>query len=104
MKDQFVTYEIAKRLKELGFNEECITIFGNNKEIVFEDDNQWLYAKNNETMSETENPTAPLWQQAIKFIYEESGEWIDYNPDHAVMQNKMTETLDFLDKKHGLYK
>lgn len=47
MKEQFVTIEIAKRLRELGFNEECFT-----------------YWEDKYTGIEG----IPLWQQAIKFI------------------------------------
>ena len=31
MKEQFVTYEIALALKELGFDEECLVYFNNDK-------------------------------------------------------------------------
>jgi len=65
MKDQFVTYEIAKKLKELGFNEPCFGIYSNGK-LVIED--QWTHATNEWTMMESENPTAPLWQQAIDWL------------------------------------
>lgn len=67
MKNQFVTYEIAKRLKELGFNELC---FG------------WYYLPEGKLMGlgSTEALTlnnkgskkhfcsAPLWQQAIAWL------------------------------------
>jgi len=69
MKEQFCTYEIAKQLKELGFNEEC---FGwwywiNGKVANFYDykiSNSQLIKLN----SHKNNCSAPLWQQAISFL------------------------------------
>jgi hypothetical protein len=70
MKDQFVTYEIAARLKELGFNEPCFGAF----------DGQHLISGNNvyptvrqKTFGYTNDGTyvscaAPLWQQAIDWL------------------------------------
>jgi len=66
MEKQFVTYEIALKLKELGFDRECFGIFSGEKLII---QGEWLYSTNSETMSETTNPTAPLWQQAIQWIW-----------------------------------
>lgn len=78
MKDQFVTYDMAKRLKELGFNEPCMAIFDNPKNVVFEE--QWVAATNKDTMFDTENPTAPLWQQAIDWLRIEHGLIINVIP------------------------
>ena len=33
MQEQFVTHEIALKLKELGFDKECLAWFAENKEI-----------------------------------------------------------------------
>ena len=34
MKEQFVTYEIALKLKELDFNEECFGYFNEKKNLI----------------------------------------------------------------------
>ena len=65
MEKEFVTYEIALKLKELGFDEECLGIFSGGKLII---QDEWLYSINSETMSETTNPIAPLWQQAVDWL------------------------------------
>ena len=65
MKKQFVSYEIALALKELGFDEECIGFYynENNFEIAVPDVvkvmcNKFNYIK------------APLWQQVIEWLRE----------------------------------
>jgi hypothetical protein len=66
MKDQFVTYEIAKALKELGFNEPCFATYLRDKDgwdLIIGPFNEY-------------NPEfilfVPLWQQAIDWIRETS--------------------------------
>jgi len=69
MKDQFVTYEIAKRLKELGFNESCLGYFD-------KDSQEFIWSVggtvNHEDGDELEYNciSAPLWQQAIDWLRE----------------------------------
>lgn len=74
MKKQFVTYEIALKLKELGFDEECLARYeginwlgsikewtGHKLEITFtpsQDTFSWQLA------------SAPLWQQVIDWFRE----------------------------------
>jgi hypothetical protein len=60
MKNQFVTYEIALALKELGFDEEC---FG-----------YWCYYTENIVIPDQVDAGnrafgAPLWQQAWSFLF-----------------------------------
>lgn len=73
---QFVTYEIAKILKELNFREKCFATYkhvrgkGNEFEIL-------NYPVNNNDNPANENThsiftfSAPLWQQAIDWLREE---------------------------------
>ena len=99
IKEQFVTYEIALKLKELGFDEECLAYYS--KEGVYADIDynktnfvllsskkmgelvghgsvnnslfKWL-KENDKTSGElytlSESVTASLWQQAIDFLRE----------------------------------
>lgn len=70
MKDQFVTYELAKKLKELGFNEPCFKYYGISSKALFD------MAKGKETVNNEQfknDPedvwcSAPLWQQAIDWL------------------------------------
>lgn len=80
MKEQFVTYEIALKLKELGFDEECLCTYG------IENKSFQRNPSNNMAGEEIEEPytwknslihqsvmTAPLWQQTIDFFREKFG-------------------------------
>ena len=63
MKEEFVTYEIALKLKELGFDEPCFGYFPPlKKELTI-----WY---NSEITNNGEFILAPLWQQVIDFIWE----------------------------------
>ena len=37
LEKEFVTYEIAKELKDLGFDEECLMLYYQNGNILFAD-------------------------------------------------------------------
>ena len=62
MKEQFVTYEIALALKELGFDEECFGLYKN--EILLRDYETFQW---NEFLNCIK---APLWQQVIDWLRE----------------------------------
>lgn len=68
MRDQFVTYEIALRLKEKGFAERCLSAYRNS------DGEELLMAVG---LWESKQDTydgfclAPLWQQAIDWLIQE---------------------------------
>ena len=65
MEKQFVPYELAIRLKELGFNEECLRHYENDDEALYESSS---YLKNSD-LTEYET-SAPLWQQAFDWFVE----------------------------------
>lgn len=71
MKEQFVTYEVALAIKELGFDENCIGYFGSNHSLIL---SPLDYNKN--SLSYEDYPmdckpiSAPLWQQAIDWVRE----------------------------------
>ena len=65
MQKQFVTYETALKLKEIGFDEPCLGRFvGENTFIL---DSGELSQKQNTT---TYAPLSPLWQQVIDWFRE----------------------------------
>ena len=65
MKKEFVTYETALKLKEIGFDEPCLGRFvGENTFIL---DSGELAQKQNTT---TYAPLSPLWQQVIDWFRE----------------------------------
>lgn len=69
MEKEFVTYSIAKALKDLGYNKPCFGYFI---------DGEFEYFYNTPTKNRINNPnpissgklgcTAPLWQQAVDWI------------------------------------
>ncbi len=70
MEKYFLPYELALEMKLIGFDEPCIGVYIENILIV-EDD--WLFSTNQDTFIESNNFTAPLYQQAFKFFKEEYG-------------------------------
>lgn len=72
MKDQFVPYELAVKLKELGFDEEC---FGcSYRDTPDQKSSLNIYfAKqpiNNSSLKEDKGIALPLWQQAFDWFRE----------------------------------
>lgn len=63
MEKEFVPYELAVKLKELGFDEHCMATISNIEVI---------HIKGTRRLPSgamcTEEVNAPLWQQAFKFI------------------------------------
>jgi hypothetical protein len=72
MEKEFVSYEIALKLKELGFNEPCFTYyyeFNSNlrTHLVVDINNAWTYSGN----TNFGFTLAPLYQQVFKWFREE---------------------------------
>ena len=70
IQNQFCSYEIALKLKELGFDEKCFGYYGNKygevelfSEFVLDHSKNIFY-----TQSRTET-SAPLWQQVIDWLF-----------------------------------
>ena len=55
MEEQFVPYELAIKLKELGFDEPCLG--------GFDDDKKWWHHPDSDVVIDV-----PIWQQAFQFI------------------------------------
>lgn len=85
MKEQFCTYEIASKLKELGFDEPCLAFYDEQYDDFLtelsilggpkgcKNSDKWLI-----------NPTnfaAPLWQQVIDFLWNKYHIIITRNPE-----------------------
>jgi hypothetical protein len=62
MEKEFVTYEIALKLKELGFDETCFCQYSKNEFI----DITGRYK--NSHFNKEDQIAAPLWQQAIEWF------------------------------------
>ena len=60
MKNQFVPYDIALKLKELGFNDKCFDFYDDNKELFYHHDDDKFHLG--------EGVKAPLYQQTFQFL------------------------------------
>ena len=105
MKKQFVTYEIALKLKELGFDEECLGYYTiTNKGLLYPYNmHEYIYRKDFLC-------AAPLWQQAIDFFREKHNIWIQIEMEYydgitynyVIIQNN-GKVINFEDEFHEYY-
>lgn len=82
MKEQFVTYEIASKLKELGFDEECCASFDINypsEQEIFQ------FPVRRFTNNHIK---APLWQQVIDWLRDKHYLWIE-TPMYIIQEGKL---------------
>ncbi len=94
MKDQFVTFEIAEKLKELGFNEECFSFYWTDK-VFYENVYYGVRGNGESTIS------APLWQQAIDWIYSKTPEGfkcVSYITDKKLLAENIMAELYLMEK------
>ena len=70
MKNLFVPYEIALKLKEKGFNEQCLAVYNSSKTFIPIDSfkSETDLVKNSELNENGQFCTAPLYQQVIDFL------------------------------------
>lgn len=77
MKKEFVTFDIAKAIKYLGFNKPCLFYF-HNGEIDFTKVSEYslINGYKNSDMTASQY-IAPMWQQVIDFFSEKYGVFIE---------------------------
>ena len=63
MNKEFIPYEQALALKELGFEEECLDFYDDNKELFYNHENK-------EKIHIGDSVKAPLYQQAFRWFRE----------------------------------
>jgi len=100
MKEQFVTYEIAKKLKELGFDEPCFGYYvglGDNKDDPFKLVEIKCEKGQFEHLADNVFP-APLWQQAIDWLFEKYKIAIMYCPQKEIMEIDILRAIKSIEK------
>ena len=114
MKKQFVTYEIALKLKELGFDEECINEYWFTcKKLRFSFEsikNIYHYKRSNSDNNDISLISAPLWQQVIDWFREKHNLWIQIEMEYydgitynyVIIQNN-GKVIKFEDEFHEYY-
>lgn len=116
MNKEFVSWEIAKQLKDLGFNEICFTSYNPNKDLVsmfaietidiLEYPVHLMSEKNNEeylvrnSQVNKDFITAPLYQQVIRWLWEEHKIFIKIFPEE---NNNYSGSIKGIDKDYGVY-
>jgi hypothetical protein len=94
MKDLFVPYELGLKLKEKGFDAECLAYYHKDIELVMFSEVP-PFMRNNRHNS---NVCAPLWQQAIDLLREEKGvlltvdKWMNEEKNWCYAITKFNET------------
>ena len=98
MEKQFVPYELAVKLKELGFDEPC---FGYYKNERLKACPRWVVLNQSSNLSDNDC-VAPLWQQAFYWFREKHG--IDsYISNHSVCTSIDIWRASFNDFKNSMY-
>lgn len=110
MKEQFVTYEIALALKELGFDEKCIGHFYKDKTFAITaitSSNRYDFFKNSNikhTIFEMKIVcVAPLWQQAIDWFRENYNMDIYVNNKFNHLPKKWLGIISIVDEYYKEY-
>lgn len=94
MEKEFIPYEIALALKELGFNENCIATFDEDKNFELQD-----FEQNYDTFPK-HIIARPLYQQAFRWFREK------YNLSYCIESHYTDEWFFFykiegIDKRYG---
>ena len=95
MKEEFVTYEIALKLKELGFNEECFGYYHVNEGYI----KGYAFCYSENSSNSDYSILAPLWQQVIDWFREKYKLLIDSPKLDEWNAGKWSVKLESLDKK-----
>ena len=73
MEKEFVPYELALRMRNLGFNEPCFVWAD-----IYTKENMYMYPTNKNNMNQyDETVSIPLLQQAFRWFRENHGLWVD---------------------------
>lgn len=113
MKEQFVTYEISLKLKELGFDESCLAYYlGNGGFVALSQNKTYFIGEKNSNFTtefDLNNCAAPLWQQVIDWLREKHGLLIHIDGKFKVRISNNTKesighvfTKDLQKSRHAL--
>lgn len=103
MKKQFVTYEIAKKLKELGFNEPCLAEYYYSPLHIKEKKEPRLLIGDQSSFKESCSveyyTTSPLWQQAIDWINSQPKlplfkDHVNYDSNKELLEERILRAIE----------
>ena len=97
--EQFCNYEISKKLKDLGFNEECFASYN----LIDKNFNLYdTYANWNISFNTLSSKycSAPLWQQVIDWLREKQNIYINVEP--ITFDDEPTYVFEIINLKNGM--
>ena len=108
MKEQFCSYEISLKLKELGFNEDCFGWYTSYASARLANNNKPFLGNYNPNTDYKFGCFAPLYQQIIDWFREKHGIWIfvDLTYDFSSYSPriyKKGKTFSFHDNEYSSY-
>jgi hypothetical protein len=95
MEREFVTYDIALRLKELGFNEPCFTYFASNSKNTLFDPTGNTYTNSDFKDQDEIYIAAPLWDQVIDWLIEDYFQFVECKISSYSWAYYTTNTVTF---------
>jgi len=98
MEEQFVPYELALKLKELGFDAPCLGFYTELENLVIKEN-----VKNQDCSQD--KCTAPLWQQAFDWFRNIGIHcWLtyDYPFDSEITGSYKASFYNHMDSSHGV--
>lgn len=103
MKEQFASYEVAKLMKQLGFNEPCFSYFGDGRFGEFAQHVGSIFTYSEDVFDEDELKEglivlAPLYQQALDFL-SLKGYAMAYKSNKVSLDKDLLCMLEYLLKK-----
>lgn len=93
IQNQFCSYEIAQKLKSLGFDELCMALYFR-EEFRFIGINQ--LKETNSQINNIDIIDAPLWQQSLDWLRKKHGLYVYFKPDKP---NNIGD-VEFVIEKH----
>ena len=97
IKERYVNIEVAKLLRDKGFDEECVKLYNISNGLVFEGDE----VHNSELTEFSELITRPTQAMACDWIEEEYGIFIQINRDNQYYEGREVIAVTKEDKERG---
>jgi hypothetical protein len=105
MEKEFVTYELALKLKQLGFDEPCLAYWDNDKLFVIDRNSERIQKNSNYKDIFEGIISAPLFSQAFRWFREKYGlySWIQLHNGYIndSFYSKLPITFSIMDRKTG---
>jgi len=95
MKNEFVTYELSHKLRDKGFNEECLAFYNSNGDLMLKKHKTLKSGITKIDLHEL-NTLAPLYQQIIDWFGFNHGIHISYLETKEEVNNQIKIALNHI--------